>query len=532
MKKILVIFISLALCAVNTVAEELNYPKTTIDGKSYYIYTVQKSEGLYAISRKFRVTIKEIADANKLEEGLKLGQELYIPTGDIVVEAPQNSNNTIHTIEKGDTFYNISKRYGLTVQEVQDANPGVEILSIGNTLVIPSNNNQQPESTPPVVEQAVFGQPVTEQVESIPTDSEDTHYKKVGTSSVSVAVLMPFNLSTNTDNGDKFVDFYRGCLLAADSIKSNGSDIKIRAYDVGTTKESLMKVLSNNDLTNANLIIGPAYSSQIEYVAEFAKENKIKTIIPFSSNVPQIEDNKYLFQVVCPQVSLYDDVIEECLKIWKNRKILIVKPDSAGVRYNKKDFADKLVSRLDKDSIFYKYISGDRIAGETNLFKSRDSSEVVLVIPTTNNVKMSQIATHLEQIKSDKVSLLGFPEWNDILHKDIYTKPLYMFSNYRLDFANEKVINFYRQYYAKFGLPTKQNNPSYSIFGFDITFYFANAWLNSGEDFEHFLSDEDSNMLQMNFNFQKIDGGGYANHGILIQRYDKDGITDIVDSGQ
>ncbi|MCQ2336777.1 MAG: LysM peptidoglycan-binding domain-containing protein [Paludibacteraceae bacterium] len=513
MKKINILFFSLVLLAINTVAEELNYPKTTKNGKQYYVYTVQKSEGFYAISRRFNVTIKEIADANPMEGGLKLGQELYIPIPDTVVEEPKVSGTKTHTIEKGDTFYNISKRYGLTVQEVREANPGVEILSIGNTLIIPEN---KPDNTPqPTEPQTVFKEPETFQ--SQPDDEQflvEKHH-----SSIKIAVLMPFNLSENSDDDDKFIDFYRGCLIAVDSLKNNGADITINAYDIGTTKETLMSVLSKNELSKVDLIIGPAYSSQIQYVADFAEHNKIKTVIPFSSNIPQIEDNKYLYQIVCQQTSLYDDVIEKCTSVWKGKKILITQPDSAGIRYNKKEFSDKLISKFEKDSIPYKYVSGDRIAGDVNLLTSKDSSEFVLVIPTVNNVIITQISSRLEQIKSDKVSVFGFPEWNDILHKDIYTKPLYMFSNYRLDFSKENIIEFYNKYYAKFGVPSKQNNPSYSIFGFDITYYFANAWFNG---------DAEAEMLQMNFKFERIPGGGYVNHGILIQKYDKDGITEIM----
>ena len=65
-------------------AATLNYPTIVENGKEYYIYKVQKSEGYYAISKKFDVTIKEIVDANPMQGGLKLGQELKIPTGNVV----------------------------------------------------------------------------------------------------------------------------------------------------------------------------------------------------------------------------------------------------------------------------------------------------------------------------------------------------------------------------------------------------------------------------------------------------------------
>ena len=66
---------------------------------------------------------------------------------------------------------------------------------------------------------------------------------------------------------------------------------------------------------------------------------------------------------------------------------------------------------------------------------------------------------------------------------------------------------------------------TYSIFGFDITLYFGKAWMHSGNEFEGFLNEEHQDMLQMRFRFDKRPNGGYVNHGLYLQRYDKDGIS-------
>ncbi|AEN88915.1 MULTISPECIES: LysM peptidoglycan-binding domain-containing protein [Priestia] len=40
----------------------------------------------------------------------------------------------------GDTFYSIAKKYSMTVQQLQDANPGVDPanLQIGQQIIIPA----------------------------------------------------------------------------------------------------------------------------------------------------------------------------------------------------------------------------------------------------------------------------------------------------------------------------------------------------------------------------------------------------------
>lgn len=539
-------------------AATLNYPTIVEDGKEYYIYKVQKSEGYYAISKKFDVTIKEIVDANPMQGGLKLGQELKIPTGNVVkVERNPDhsrSKSLVHVVEKGETLYSLAKKYGVTVTELRKLNPDCDPLSIGYELKIPSEINAtfKPEKrhgkrdkkenegrTQEIKPEEAVGAGTTvaaantavietTAVDSLTTDSipQET-FRKKPQSDVRMAVLMPFNIQEGNEADEKFVDFYRGCLIAADSLSALGMNVTIDAYDIGKTKESLIKTLQNRELSKADIIIGPAYTAQIQYVSEYARHHKIKTVIPFSNNVPQVNSNKYLFQIVSPQNLFFESLATECAERWKGKHILIVEPDSAGIRYNKREFTDLLIPKLSAKGITYKYITDTKVAGQVNNYISEigNDDEVIVIIPTSNHVKITQIADHIEQIKSDKVSLFGFPEWNDMMHKDIYNKPMYMFTNYWLRFDDPATIDFYNQYNSRFGTPPAQNNPSYSIFGFDITLFFGKAWMHSGDEFEGFLNDEHQDMLQMRFHFDKRPNGGYVNHGLYLQIYDKEGIS-------
>lgn len=537
-------------------AATLNYPTIVENGKEYYLYKVQKSEGYYAISRKFDVTIKEIVDANPMEGGLKLGQELKIPTGNVVkVEKNPDhsrSKNLVHVVEKGETLYSLAKKYGVKVDDLKKLNPGCDPLSIGFELKIPSDINTtskpdkrhdkherayadekqkpaeaEPQSVTPM--EAMTETPLeASAADSLSTDSipQETFYRNPQ-NSVRMAVLMPFNINSGYDADEKFVDFYRGCLIAADSLSALGMNVTIDAYDIGKTKESLIKTLQNRELSKADIIIGPAYTAQIQYISDYAKRHKIKAVIPFSNNVPQVNSNQYLFQIVSPQNLFFESLATECAEKWKGKHVLIVEPDSAGIRYNKREFTDLLIPKLEANGTKHMYIADTKVAGQVNNYiaEAGDKDEVIVIIPTSNHVKLTQIADHIEQIKSNNVSIFGFPEWNDMMHKDIYNKPMYMFTNYWLRFDDPATIDFYNRYNSKFGVPPAQNNPSYSIFGFDITLYFGKAWMHSGDEFEGFINDEHPDMLQMRFHFDRRPNGGYVNHGLYLQRYDKEGIS-------
>ena len=64
------------------------YPMDTIDGKIYYRYTVERSVGLYRISKNFGVSQEEILRANPQlqQQGLRYEEVILIPAGEVEVK--------------------------------------------------------------------------------------------------------------------------------------------------------------------------------------------------------------------------------------------------------------------------------------------------------------------------------------------------------------------------------------------------------------------------------------------------------------
>lgn len=94
-------------------------------------YTVQPGDSLYLISQKFGVSVEQIKQANQLSGNLiYIGQRLYIPT--------ETQRPTEYTVKSGDTLYLIAKKYNTTVESIQTLNNLTGTgLAIGQTLVIP-----------------------------------------------------------------------------------------------------------------------------------------------------------------------------------------------------------------------------------------------------------------------------------------------------------------------------------------------------------------------------------------------------------
>lgn len=100
------------------------------------IYTVLQGDTLYKIASKFGVTIEEIVNTNGLTrpDDLTIGQNLFIPLN--------NNNMQTYRVVAGDTMYLISRRVGVPLQQLINANPQIQnpnIINIGDIINIPSS---------------------------------------------------------------------------------------------------------------------------------------------------------------------------------------------------------------------------------------------------------------------------------------------------------------------------------------------------------------------------------------------------------
>ncbi len=107
-------------------------PETGCPG---FIYRVISGDTLYAISRRFHTTVQAIEFVNRGIDpnNLQVGQPICIPVG----ACPAGTFPYI--IKAGDTYYAIARRYSIGIQDLIDANPGVDPnnLFIGQTICVP-----------------------------------------------------------------------------------------------------------------------------------------------------------------------------------------------------------------------------------------------------------------------------------------------------------------------------------------------------------------------------------------------------------
>lgn len=105
-------------------------------------YIVKKGDSLYSIANKYNTTVDELKRINNLTSNiLSIGQVLKLPS-DKVSDVEKEENTISYTVQKGDSLYNIARKYSTTIDKIKDLNNlTTNLLSIGQVLLIPTDTN-------------------------------------------------------------------------------------------------------------------------------------------------------------------------------------------------------------------------------------------------------------------------------------------------------------------------------------------------------------------------------------------------------
>lgn len=116
----------------------------TINGKVFIVHKVDAGETLYAISKRYGVTIEQIVAQNpSADGGLEVDQILKVPYVPRTVKPIAQGKK--HVVAGKETLFSISRLYGVTVEDIKKWNNLTDnALSLGQELVIKSQTTVQP----------------------------------------------------------------------------------------------------------------------------------------------------------------------------------------------------------------------------------------------------------------------------------------------------------------------------------------------------------------------------------------------------
>ncbi len=529
--------------------ESLKIPQAQTSSQQRF-HTIQPGETLYRLTQTYQISAEKICEANPglTANNFRAGQVIVIPENNkeenVVAQTEPQAPATVsqqsksglqtnfqdmHKVKRRETIFSICKEYGITRQELIDANPELKTqpLKKGKFLRIPF---PKVPGQPGMVQKLENEKP-TKQPSNMElfNETSSNSKKKQRLDKVKVAVILPFMLDNGSSNEQKrMVEYYEGFLMAVDSLKQEGYSFEIHTYDSKGSTASIQGILTKPEMKEMNLIIGPVHSNHTKVVAAFARKHEIRMIIPFSSKDNEVFNNPYIYQINTPQSYLYSEVYDHFIRCFRNNvNILFV--DTQDGNMEKTDFIKGLKMELDAQHMPYKNLTIS--AGQTTPLKEAVSTtQENLFIPTSgSNIALIKLLPYLKQLALESpecsIHMFGYPEWQTYTTDhiaDFYAFDTYFYGSFYTNNLSVAVADFQHAFRKWYGKTIMNTYPKYAILGFDTGYYFLKGLSMYGNNLEENLSKIKVSPIQTSFKFERVNNwGGFINKKVFFVHFTK-----------
>ena len=494
--------------------------------KTFSSHYVVKGETLYGIARTYEIAVQTIIEDNPDIDPTHLspGQRILIRKKGIgksnaaESEAQWSAYNEqlnsvapegeqYYVVQKGDTFYSLARRYGISEEELSTLNNGLQAvdLKVGAILRLP-----QPEE----------GQTTTETIVENPiqevASSREVEFRALcNCDPLRVSLLLP--MSNGRMPNPNYMDFYEGFLLGLDSVRTRyGHSVDLTLYDT-KRDTNYLKGLCEQDAAfrMTQLIIGPVYEEELQVIVPFAEHNTIPT--PVVSPLAHIEElqSDVLFQMAPDPAKKYD----KAQSLLDGKRITFIYGES-----NDRAFEEEMLALLGErphTKHEYRYVHPSVKLKEDELNPSDlspildNEEENLYFILSDNEIEVDRILAALasadtnlraRSLRTPKYSVFGNSRWNRYTNIDrtiFFKNRVVFFTTYHAKRDAEVVADFDRAYIRAFGsLPSL-----YSYRGYDAAMIFVPAMFN---DIEYDLEDRRYEPLKTLYRFKQT--APTANH--------------------
>lgn len=424
------------------------------------------------------------------------------------VVAQETQWRDMHKVKRKETIYSIARDYGITVDELIKANPEMAtpdyVLKKGSFVCIP-----YPSSA--VVDTATVTPPSPQPLRQGKTDMREREIR--------VGVMLPLH-KVNGD-GRRMTEYYRGVLMACDSLRQSGISVDVHAWNVAEGSD--IGQFLTNDAAKLDLIIGPLYSKMVPKLSAFAAENDIRVLIPFSIDAPEVAQNRLLFQVYQAPRDFNRLAVERFVQQFRDCHPVII--DCADSTSTKGSFTRLLRQRLDEEGIIY---------GLTSLTTSdakfvqnfSQAQRNVVVLNTENQKPMRKAFSKLNAMLLDnqelEVSMFGYTEWMLYTSRNLenfHKLDVHIPAAFYYDAQSPRTKRIELKYRWNFHADMMNSLPRFAITGFDHAFYFIKGLHMYGKHFTGAAGMVGYPPIQTPLQFERNGQGGQENRNIMFIHY-------------
>jgi LysM repeat protein len=461
-------------------------------------YLVKAKETKYSISRQFGISIEYLEQLNPkiAEQGLQIDDVILVPKE---VVKTSDEDFTVHKVEKLETMFSLTNMYGISSEELIEANPELaDGVKEGMLLKIPNQVK---------AEKALF------------EDFIDPDKR------LKVALMLPFKAGRDSLDfkNDRLLnitsDFYFGAMIALDSLKKQGLSVHAVVYDTENDARVSERLARRPEMKEFDAVIGPLFLSNLQRVSRNLESNGPLLVSPISSKDHSNMGNLNLVQEKASIDQLTDEMMEYIKRTHENQNLIIIK--------NSTDKSQHIYERIRKDIDELVQAEEEVIVMEPKdgyidpeLFRVfRDTLDRGIVnwflVTDDEPAFLGDVFNNLGVFPEvDSLVVFGFEKsrnYNKIDNNFLARVHFHYPTSILVDSDNETYKSFESMYRKKYHtLPS-----DYSIEGFDVT-YDLLMRLSFNSDL---IGQGKSQRLGTRFSYIENTSGSILNNGIYLVKY-------------
>lgn len=546
MKLINTLYISLAMllaqgCFAQYVPAkiEISTEQVNVNNSLFYLHKVEEKQTLYSIAKAYKIEVEGIIKDNPaISSGLKEGMIIYIRVETKELEPTINVRErdiqfqAQHTVKWYESLSSISKKYGVTEEEIARANSLVNNkIETRQVLNIPSPGSYGSSQ--------IAQKSDTLDIKIIDDDKQNERdvnrkpdlFKRGKYDKLTVSLLLPLggqkDSTLNKDNKqlNNFIEFYQGFLLALADIKKEnpGINLKINVIDTDEYRSS-SHIVESGSLDGSKIIIGPIFTENIEPILKYASKQGIYVVSPMDPASDHFANEYSNFYQVSTPVSYQQRGILSAVNIFSDVTLIF---EDTGT--NPGDLVNITQGVLESGRIRYNALSYTILKGRSILpsiaHQLKQDKVNHVIVASNSEAFVSDVLRNLNLLRSQRnynIVIYGTPRWRSFETVDIdyyHGMNLNISMQYYVDYNRGNIKDFLSKFRALYN-----SEPSpYAFQAYDVAGYFIGNMWRHGQDFINNSQDYKMEMLHSDYNFIRMDnGGGYVNTAIRRVIYKPD----------
>lgn len=495
--------------------------------ENFKFHIVEPKETKFGIAKQYGMTISELEKMNpEVISGLPIGfklkvNEVSVAKVETTVKEPENkvvitkdeeviipekkAGYARYEVKAKETLYSLSQTLGITQDDLVELNPILKDgVKEGMQLIVPA------KSSLTILTNSKFKDL---------TKSINSQKRK------QLVLLFPFNaakIQSDSINNlsvrlkkDNFLnmtlDFYSGALMAIEYGKSLGLNLDVKILDSEESKasSSVEKVIKENNLQNADAIIGPFYQQYAEKVAELV--SNVPVISPLSKEIGKPYPNLYQSM---PPADFTKKFMLDYL-VGKKGNIIVV---NDAKKLANRDFISK-----NYPNATFAQVSAAGVLDAGNfqsLYDANVKNYIILDTEKTGTI-LSVLKLMSKEMRFHEQQLVILEpnetlDFEEISIKSIASLKL-LYPSLTRDSGSDELNLFETDYKKK----NKTVPNQFATRGFDITFD-TMLRLSQDKTISQSLEEDKTEQLESKFEYAKKDSEGYINKGVYILEYQED----------